>query len=411
MQSMHKIYSLLLLMPFYLHSHYDVTMMGSYKFAGSIGRRVIGQINTLKDTLAINFVNVPPMCAVCEDIDPSVLQILQNPDKSPGSVMLFLDALGGHTDNPYYERTAECKVKIAYLTIESTRAPQGWIDSLNKHYDAVAVPDIWLVQALKDCGVKIPAFVMPEICYLEEFLQEPLPVVSHHPFCFGVSANNGANKNYDLLLEAFAAEFKGDSDVVLRIHCSYVDNLHRITDKVTALGIESNTIVTSGEISWARYMEHMKSIDCYTLLSRGEGFSITPREALALGRPCIIANHTAHTTICNTGFVRAVEPTILMAHDGESYNGESLGFNFNCSVKDAAEAMRDVYENYDHYLKKAAHGRNWVRQYLGENLKAKYLSLLKPKKVVLGFRNEATEDYLVTDSVELYNKYKEIIKK
>ena len=71
--------------------------------------------------------------------------------------------------------------------------------------------------------------------------------------------------------------------------------------------------------------------------------------------------------------------------------------------------MRDVYENYDYYCKKAAKGRDWVRQYLGENLKAKYVSLLKPKKVILGFRNEATNDYLVTDSVELYNKYMEVL--
>jgi hypothetical protein len=37
----------------------------------------------------------------------------------------------------------------------------------------------------------------------------------------------------------------------------------------------------------------------------------------------------------------------------------------------------------------------------------KYRNLVKPRSVILGNRNEITDDYLMTDSPALFNKYKQ----
>lgn len=396
--------TLLLWAPHNTMCSFDVTFLGPHAFADAIGRRSIGQMQTLKDTLSVNFVNTRTKAGDANDIDPSVLTIFRHPDKSPGTVMVFLDVFNDSSKNKLYEVSSRYKIRLAYVTVESTKAPASWIEVLNSHFDGVLVPDPWCEKCLKSSGLRPPVFVLPELCYLEEFLMEPLQSKPHYPFSFGVSAKSYDYKNYDLLLDAFAAEFKNSLDVILRIHNSYQAKAHRITKKIRSLGLK-NVIASHGPMNKADYKTHMQNIDCYVLVSKGEGFSITPREALALGRPCILANHTAHKTICDTGLVRAVDASIIEKHNSENYFGEDVGNVFNCRIEDVKKALRDVHENYDLYVRKALSGREWVKQYLSENLKAKYISMLKPKRVLLGNKNEATNDYLITDSKELYEKY------
>ena len=65
-----------------------------------------------------------------------------------------------------------------------------------------------------------------------------------------------------------------------------------------------------------------------------------------------------------------------------------------------------MYEHSDQYLQRARRGRQWVKQYLAENLAPKYRSLVVPKTVILGKRNKITNDYLITDSKVLFEKYR-----
>lgn len=383
----------------------DVTFVGPYKFADGIGRRSIGQLQTLKESLSVNFINTRPKISDDSDIESETLAILRSSGhKKPGTVMVYLDTLYAYPKSKLIQQCSQHKINFVYLTVESTRAPASWVETLNECFDGAFVPDISCTEALKASGIKIPVFVLPEICYLEEFLAEPLRKKPHHPFTFGVSATGLHYKNYDLLLDAFAAEFKHSPGVRLKIHNHRADKRGRIVDKIKSLGLK-NVLDTHGPIEWKDYQTHMNSIDCYVLLSKGEGFSITPREALALGRPCILANHTAHRTICDSGYVYAVDAPILEKHDGENYNREDVGYIFNCTWYQARKALREVYNNYERYLNKAYEGREWVKQYLSSNLKARYVSALKPKKVILGDRNEVTGGYVITDSQALYNKY------
>ncbi len=379
---------------------YDLTVIGFHKFDESIGRRTIAQIRTLFRDLNINYIDSRPKRSVDVDIERQILEIMKNPDKTPGKVAFFVDIMT-EGKKQLYKKTPKSQIKFAFVTVESSKIPRSWTNALNTYFDGVVVPDIWLVEVLEKAGVKIPIFVLPEICYLEDFLAEPLQQNPRSPFVFGISAIMANNKNYDLLLAAFISEFEDSENVILKIHSGYGKG--EICKKIKSLA-SKKIIVHKKYIGWKDYVEYMKSIDCYVLLSRGEGFSVTPREALALGHPCILANNTAHKTICATGLVRSVRSNIIINHDGQFYD-ECLGHYFNCDLNDARKALRDVYENYDVYLKMAYEGREWVKQYLSCNLRSKYLSLFKPKKIILGTSNEAGEDYLMTNSETLYKKY------
>ena len=150
----------------------------------------------------------------------------------------------------------------------------------------------------------------------------------------------------------------------------------------------------------------MDSIDCYVFVSQGEGFSITPRECLALGKPCILSNNSSHKTICESGFVLPLKAERKIPATYEIFNNQQIGYYLDCEVDDLANLMVDAVTNYDKYLAKAQGGREWVSQYLWSNLKGTYANLIKPKEIVLGSSNLCNEQILQTNSKELYQKLK-----
>jgi glycosyltransferase involved in cell wall biosynthesis len=153
----------------------------------------------------------------------------------------------------------------------------------------------------------------------------------------------------------------------------------------------------------------MYSLDCYVLFSHGEGFSISPREALALGIPCILSNNSAHKTICKTGYVRVVPSDILSKVVFYELDNH-ITYMYGTNLEDARQALKDVYNNYEIYKNKALDGRKWVQQYLIPNLKQKYINLIKPRKILFGDENIVTDDYFMTNSKVLFEKYNKFIK-
>ena len=86
-----------------------------------------------------------------------------------------------------------------------------------------------------------------------------------------------------------------------------------------------------------------------------------------------------------------------------------MGDFFNCKVEDVADGLLDIYNNYEKHLKNSENARKWAEQYTTTSLRSKYLTLVKPKKVVLGESNVVFSEYLQTNSVELYEKYKRLV--
>ena len=148
----------------------------------------------------------------------------------------------------------------------------------------------------------------------------------------------------------------------------------------------------------------MASFDCFVSFSMGEGFSLIPREFLAMGIPCVLSNNTAHETICNTGLVKSVLSNILVKAE-YFHLSDDCGYHFDTRLDDAVLALKDIYNNYHIYLNKAFEAREWAKTYSINNLKNKYLNLIKPKKLLYGVDNVITDDYLMTNSLILYKKY------
>lgn len=387
--------------------NFDVSVLGYCLYADGLGRLPIGFMENFKDDLKINFLSTRDIGVKTREnfskISPDLIKIIQDQDKSPGKVSILFDALW-YNDNKKFPEIPNSIIKIAYSMFESTKIPDQWVEFLNKNFDSVAVPSEFLIKVYKDSGVKLPIFLMPHGIYIEDFLNQPIKSKKNNPFVFGCFGTFCPHKNQELVLKAFLAKFKDNQEVILKFYGVgdvTLNKIYEIIDKNQA----KNVHVINKFLSPEEYLEAFKSIDCCITLSKSEGYSVRPREAAALGIPTILSNNTAHKSLCKLPYFISVKSDIPAPADYTFIFGDYYGFNFDCKQSDVEKALEKAYLNFDYYLKNAEKLRDWSRQFEYRALSKKYLNLVKPKKVILGSENLITDQYLMTDSKELYEKY------
>ncbi len=391
-------------------SSIDLTIVGPIKYGDGAGRMPIGLADIFRQDFKINHIPVK-FKDDFSDVQLTIKNILKNKDCTPGKVAILTHNVWNKSwGNVANLVPNDSLIKIAYSMIESTSIPTQWVEIFNHKFDLVVVPDFFYVDVYRNAGVNIPIFVLPHGIYIEDFLDEPIKGVPSVPFVFGTTASFVLRKNQALLIEAFHAEFGNDPNVKLKLHGrggsrSYIK---KITKQIKSKHVANIKLINT-PFSDRQLHDFFKSLDCYVLLSKGEGFSVTPREALALGIPCIISDNTAHKTICKSGYVYAVSSSIEAPANYTWIFDGYIGNNFNCKIEDARKALRDVYTDYAKYVRKAEEGRNWVKQYLWKNVKGRFCNLIKPKQIILGDDNVVTDDYLMTTSEKLYKKYHELV--
>lgn len=383
----------------------DVTVVGYIKMADGLGRQSAELIDALSETLSINFLPTQKSCF--ENVSKQVKRTLARPFFRFGKVIFFEEALWRPGFTPYaLLKTPQTKeqIRIAYSMLESTAIPQEWISILNSYFDAVAVPDPFLVEVYQKSGVTLPIFVLPLALDLDPFLQQPLKTEAHTPFVFGNLGTCTSRKNQVGIVQAFAKAFGNSDKVSLLINCRICSDNSKdlIKKEIRRLGLH-NVRFTTLSLDNPAYLRLFQTVDCLVSLSKGEGFSIQPREAMALGIPVIASDNSAQKTLCKTSLVHSV-PTTGWEPAIYPWGGPFGDFAL-CDVEDSAQAMKEVYQNYSSYLARASEMRKWAAQYQYKNLKPIYKTLIHPKKVVLGTSNQIQNDTLITNSEALYRKY------
>lgn len=393
-----------------------LTVIGYAKMADGIGRQAVELMNAVYDDVSLGF--VPYHKSNLTDVPERICAVINKPNKKMGRVIIYEPSLPAPHDKPekrmqkLFKGPKNAKqIRIAYSMLESSRIPPEWAELLNAYFDAVAVPDSFLVEVYKRSGVEIPIFVVPLGLEIDPFLDQPLKTASNKPFRFINASTLLPRKNHEGLIQAFHQAFGNNADVELHINYRYCsqETLVRVKNLIKFLNLH-NVFVTDKELSNKDYLDFFLKGDALVTLSKGEGFSIQPREAMALGLPVIISDNTAHKTIINSQLAHAVTCPIaeiayyvfLKCECGEEYVAD---------VAQAAAVMRYVYENYEDCLKTAQDRRQWAANYRFEYLKPLYLNLIKPTRITLGDHNEVTKEGLITNSPELYAKYQNLTKK
>lgn len=170
------------------------------------------------------------------------------------------------------------KKNIAIIPWETTLIPKSWVDRINQ-FDALLVPCKQNIEAFRDSGVKIPI----ELIHwgFDPLKFYPLERSERDTFVFGHMGALSFRKGTDMLVEAFQQAFPNEKDVKLICKTSFNTYLYATKDPRIKVVISP---CTPEEL----LSEFFKEIDCFVFPTRGEGWGMTPMEAMATGVPAIV---------------------------------------------------------------------------------------------------------------------------
>lgn len=386
---------------------YDLTIMGAYNIYGSLSKQSVELIHALKDDLRISYIPTSKL-EFLHLVSKPVQNILTTSGLvHKGKVLIMEDRFYSIPSGGLFqkfglpEKDPE-QLRYLYDMAETTKISSGWASVINS-YDAVLVPDEFLVDVFTSSGVTVPVFTLPLGMYIDDFLEAKMPDRTNaKPFVFATFGWLEPRKNQIKLAQAFAQAFGNNPDVQLWISPREVfgDYEKKLLEELNQLQCP-NIIYKKYCATRDMYINKYKSIDCLVNISAGEGFSYQPRESMLLQIPVIVTDNTAQSTICKSGLVRAVPSNIL-----EPYPLPEFGHLSQCSVDDVAQALLDVYQNPKKYGTSDA--KEWAMQYDFGNLKPLYLSIISPKKIIFGDINKITQNSITTNNKDLYRKWKKL---
>jgi glycosyltransferase involved in cell wall biosynthesis len=209
----------------------------------------------------------------------------------------------------------------------------------------------WLADGFRASGVHVPIRLMPL-----GTAAAPLDPPWHagppgDPFTFLLLANLQPRKAVVETAEAFVAAFGGSGRVRLRVHGKWGDT--EVVRRMESFRRFGNVRVTLGTLAEAEMAALWREADCAVSLSKGEGWGLVPREALALGLPVIVSalpcweDLRGHSAQGGGGEGRAwfVE-TAGREEAAYGFTVEDTGRFFTVEAADARRVMRAVYRRY-----------------------------------------------------------------
>lgn len=305
------------------------------------------------------------------------------------------------------------KLNFAYSVWDGTVCPPKWVEIINTFFDAVFVPMDHLADAMISSGVKKTVFKLLNSFDYSTFLKD-----KHHPvntpFVFGWNGTLEDRKNVFKVVSAFIKAFGNDSSVRLHLHTRYnvtTKDDEKYIQFIKLISSYKNIVFDNSCLSVADNINLMKSYDAYVYPSMAEGYSVTPREALAAGHALILSDIKTHQTITDLGaqdgvfWVKANKPVPI--HQLE----QDLGVMYDIDEEELSNAMSDLYNSRaDLYTTdKIEKRKKSAEAYDAENASAYFKTVLNTTNVQKANENKIGKDMIFTNDEILFCKWRKII--
>jgi len=285
---------------------------------------------------------------------------------NPEKLSLVKKAYEQHIE---YDHKAPC-LKIWHAWDLSSRIGSGpyyvfpffELDTLSKieqhnlnSCDHLFVASNWAKQIAEKHNVQTPITVVPLGVDTSIFNHRLCENVQPKPdkYVFSVIGKWEIRKGHDILLDIFEKAFPNNEDVELWVNASsdsgYISKEeknqwetmyqnHKMKDKIKLFPPLNNHHDMA---------QLLARIDCGLYISRAEGWNLELLETMAMGKPTIATNYSAHTEFCDTNncFLIDIEET-EPAHDGKYFQGQGNWAKLeNKQIDQIIDYMRHVYKN------------------------------------------------------------------
>ncbi len=278
---------------------------------------------------------------------------LEHPDRFKNC--LFLD-IARETWNPDLIREQMMKtvrhkrvfnaVTAVYLMWESDRLWDLYADLVSV-YDFCIVTAPLLDEFLSQRGIDFVKLRHP----YDFHLSRSAAGRNAQPLRFGMSTGLWPRKNTSLLARQFVEVFGDDPEVELSIHTrsdltqpefkTEYRILSELAERHPGIRILNESLSREAYLGW------LKSIDVYCFISAGEGYSVTPREALHLGIPVILHDAHVHRELSHLpGVVRVSSRGLKRALSNAPTQDLEVGRDWQIDEGSLRQALASCRDNY-----------------------------------------------------------------
>ncbi len=235
-------------------------------------------------------------------------------------------------------------IRVAHFVFDSDELPMEWVYALNHNFEAAYVPSLSQHALAMRSGVRIPVGVLPIGLPIESLLSRSLRLPGKKVRVGTIGAFH-ERKELERLARAFIDEFDGRDDVELTIHSNLgfgdvFDRVRHLVDGVT----RPMVTVSYDNLSIDDRDKLLESFDIFVNCSRGEGYSVGAREAMALGKSLVLSDIGAHSDLMEApGVFPVVADGIIPARYPEIDN-RIFGRQYRVSVANLRAGLRAAVE-------------------------------------------------------------------
>lgn len=266
-----------------------------------------------------------------------------------------------HQPAPGFKRFDKLAYNIGRTMFETDSVPASWIPYC-LDMNEIWVPSEFNVETFSQAGIpKEKLFVIPEAIDTDVFNPgkfQPLELTNKAKFNFLSIFEWTERKGAEILLRAYFESFSNKDDVCLYIRTYLLGHYDgdtsliiqkKIDEIITRNGYNKNTlpkyVLLSEQLPFEDMIRLYKSVDCFVLPSRGEGWGRPYQEAMAMGLPVIGTNWSGNTAFMTNENSYLIDIDGLVEINGMEipfYNGQKWA---NPSIKHLKKLMKEVHSN------------------------------------------------------------------
>lgn len=258
---------------------------------------------------------------------------------------------------PYGIISMRSDVRLIYTMFESDKLPEEWADYLQMA-DEVLVPSKWCQDVFARAGVKSTVVPLGYNDRAFGYVDRPVPVEAHQPFTFIHYDSFNVRKGFMEVFQAFTEEFGTEEPVRLIL---------KTAQNGVAVPIMRsqypNIEVVLGTLPEAELISLLSRANCMVYPSRGEGFGITPLEAMATGLPAIVPNAHGISEYFNPNYMLEVKVGETCPGLYSRFKGQDVGTMVVCDTQDLRKQMRYAYDNQATMKELGRSAAEYAKQY------------------------------------------------
>lgn len=260
-------------------------------------------------------------------------------------------------NQPYGIISMRSDVRLIYTMFESDQLPEEWAEYLLAANE-VLVPSKWCQDVFKKAGIETTVVPLGYNGRAFSYVDRPVPVDNNDPFVFIHYDSFKFRKGFNEVFDAFEQEFKRSEPAKLILKTAAESTMLPILPAQYP-----NIEVVTANLSEVELQDLLARAHCMVYPSRGEGFGITPLEAMATGLPAIVPNEHGISEYFNSKYMLEVKAPGRCPGLYSKFKGQNTGHMVIADVKDLRRQMRYAFNHQAEMKELGRSASEYVKSY------------------------------------------------